>query len=142
MREERAARRMLGQEQKVRQAAEAMAGIPKARIATGSAPPLNTEPRTSLVPVQAAAAPPQVQVGSAPPPSPEAIAQAEAFAEQDVVVAAQIRHDRGITAQSKAHFSAVALPTDPAVIDALVRGTSELLVLLDDVGGETMAKAA
>jgi len=115
MREERAARRMLAQEQKVRLATEAVASIPKPQPAAASAPP---------------------------PPSPEAIAKAEAFAQQHVVAAAQIRHDRGVTPQSKAYFRHLSLPTDPAMIDALVRGTSDALTLLDKVGGETRDKAA
>jgi len=124
MREERAARRMLAQEQKVRLATEAVASIPKAQPAAASAPP------------------PPKQAGSPPPPSPEAIAKAEAFAQQHVVAAAQIRHDRGVTPQSKAYFRRLSLPTDPAVIDALVRGTSDALTLLDAFGGETLDKAA
>ena len=56
--------------------------------------------------------------------------------------AAQIRHDRGVTPRNKAFFRHLTLPTDPAVIDALVRGTSDLLTLLDEVGGETLDEAA
>ena len=56
--------------------------------------------------------------------------------------AAQIRHDGGVTPQNKAYFHEVTFPTDPAVIDALVRGTSELLTMLDDLGGEDMDEAA
>ena len=119
MREERAARRMLAQEQKVRLATQAVASTPKPQ------------------PAAASASPPPEQAGSPPPPSPEAIAKAEAFAQKDVVAAAQIRHDRGVTPHSKAHFSHLWLPTDPAVIDAVVRGTSDALTLLDAVGGET-----
>ncbi len=36
----------------------------------------------------------------------------------------------------------VTLPTDPAVIDALVRGTSDVLTLLDEVGGDELDEAA
>ena len=115
MREERAARRMLAQEQKVRLAKKAVASTPKAQPAAASAPP---------------------------PPSPEAIAKAEAFAQEDVVAAAQIRHDRGVTPHSKAYVRHLSLPTDPAVIDALIRGTSDALILPDEVGGETRDKAA
>ncbi len=163
MREERAAKRMLAQEQKLRLATEAVAGTQAAQPAA-SAPPPQAEPRTAPPPVQAApaapppapvppsvaplrpaatqAAVPQVQAGSAPPPSPDSIAKAEAFAEEDMVAAAQIRHDRGVTPQSKAYFRHLTLPTDPAVIDALVRGTSDELTLLDEVGGETLDAAA
>ena len=115
MREERAARRMLAQEQKVRLATEAVASTPSAQPAAASAPP---------------------------PPSPEAIAKAEAFAREDLVAAAQIRHDGGVTPQGKADFPHLSLPTDPAVIDALVRGTSDELTLLDELGAETLDQAA
>jgi hypothetical protein len=36
----------------------------------------------------------------------------------------------------------VTLPTDPAMIDALVRGTSGVLTVLDEVGGENLDKVA
>jgi hypothetical protein len=93
-------------------------------------------------PAATQAAVPSVPAASAPPPSPEAIAQAEAFMREEVVAAAQIRHDRGVTPRTEAYFHEVALPTDPAVIDALVRGTSELLTMLDTFGGEQIGKAA
>jgi len=163
MRAESAAKRTLEREQKVRLATEAVANTPKAQPATASAPPPEAEPQASP-PVQAAAAapppapvppavaplrpaathaaPPAMQAGSAPPPSPEAIAKAEAFAQKRAVAAARIRHDRGVTPQCKRHFHYVTLPTDPAVIDALVRGTSKVLSLLDAVGGETVDQAA
>jgi hypothetical protein len=85
--------------------------------------------------------PQPAQPGSAPPPSAEAVAKAEAFALAAGVAAAQIRHDRGVTPQSKAYFRRVALPTDPAVIDALVRGTSAALRVLDDAGGAMLDAA-
>jgi len=161
MREERAAKRMLAQEQKVRLATEAVAGAPKAQPAIAPAPPPQAEPQAPP-PVQAAApppapvppavapprpaathaAPPPALAGSAPPPSPEAIAKAEAFADEEMVAAAQIRHDRGVTPQCKAHYRHVTLPTDPAVIDALVHGTSKVLTLLGELGGETLDEAA
>jgi hypothetical protein len=163
MREERAAKRMLAQEQKVRLATEAVTNTPKVQPAAASAPPPQAEPQAPP-PVQAAAASPppapvppaaapprpaatraaspQVQAVSAPPPSPEAIAKAEAFAQKDITAAAQIRHDGGVTPQSKAYFHHLTLPTDPAVIDALVRGTSDILTLLDEVGGENLDEAA
>ena len=164
MREERAAKRTLAQEQKVRLATEAVASTAPAQPATASAPPPQAEPQAAPPPVRppprrhspppvppavapprpatANAAPSPAQAGSAPPPSPEAIAKAEAFAQENIVAAAQIRHDRGVTPQNKAYFRHLALPADPAVIDALVRGTSDLLTLLDEVGGETLDKAA
>jgi hypothetical protein len=133
MREERAAKRMLAQEQKVRLGGEALAGTAPAQKAAASAPPPQAEPHAPPSPVQA---------GSTPPASPEAIAKAEAFAQKNMAAAAQIRHDRGVTPQSKAHFRNVTLPTDPAVIDALVRGTSDVLTVLDELGGETLDAAA
>ena len=176
MREERSARRMLAQEQKVRLATEAVANAPKhrpvhlqfeerpateavasppkAQPAAASAapppaqraaapPPASVPPAVApLRPTATRAAPPPAQAGSPPPPSPEAIAKAEAFVQENGVAAAQIRHDRGVTPQSKAYFRHVMLPTDPAVIDALVHGTSDLLTLLDEVGGETLDEAA
>ncbi len=79
---------------------------------------------------------------SASPPSLEAIARAEAYAAENLVAAAQIRHDRGITPQSTAYFRHLTLPADPALIDALVRGSSDTLTLLDEIGGETFGAAA
>jgi len=162
MREERAAKRALEREQKVRLATEAVAGAPKAQPAIAPALPPQAEPHAGPPPVQAAAPPPApvppavapprpaapnpaplpVPAESAPPPSPEAIAKAEAFAKERTVAAAQIRHDRGVTPQCKAHYRYVTLPTDPAVIDALVRGTSKVLTLLGELGGETLDEAA
>jgi len=93
--------------------------------------------------VAARAAPPApAPAKSAPPPSLDAIAKAEAFAQAHVVAAAQIRHDRGVTPQNKARFRPLALPTDPMVIDALVHSSSDVLALLDEIGGEAMDAAA
>jgi hypothetical protein len=177
MRAESAAKRTLEQEQRVRLAAEAVAGTAPAQPAAASASTPLAEPQAAPPPVQpAAAAPPQpapvaapiaapetapvppavpplraaatpaaalpVQAGSVPPPSPEAIANAEAFAQKNIVAAAQIRHDRGVTERNKAYLRYLTLPTDPAMIDALVRGTSELLTVLDEVGGENLGKVA
>jgi hypothetical protein len=165
MREERAAKRSLAQEQKLRLATEAVAGPTLARPAVASAPPPVADVRAAPPPqVQSAeatspiapalppagpqrpaatqVAPQPAAAGSVPPPSPEAIAQAEAFMVEDSVAAAQIRHDHGVTPLNKAYFHEVTFPTDPAVIDALVRGTSELLTMLDDVGGEDLDEAA
>jgi len=153
MRAESAAKRTLEREQKVRLATDAVAGTPKAQPAAVSAPPPQAQPQAAPPPVQAAAAAPPpapaaiaapepMPAGSASPPSPEAIAKAEAFAQKRAVAAARIRHDRGVTPQCKRHFHYVTLPTDPAVIDALVRGTSKVLSLLDAVGGETVDQAA
>ena len=84
---------------------------------------------------------PQAEPQNAPP-SPEAVAQAEAFMQQNGAAAAQIRHDRGVTPRNQAYLRHLTLPTDPTVIDALVRGTSDLLILLDEVGGEDLGAAA
>jgi hypothetical protein len=156
MREERAAKRMLAQEQKMRLATEAVTSTPKTQPTTVSAQPPQAELQAASPPTQAAAAAPQAApVPGAPPrpaaaptpqppapPSPEAIAKAEAFAEENIEAAAQIRHDRGVTPQNKAYFRHLTLPTDPALIDALVRGTTLTLTVLDDVGGETLDAAA
>jgi hypothetical protein len=165
MREERAAKRMLAQEQKPRLATEAVAGTAPAQPALASVPSPQAEPQAAPPPVQAAAPPPPpvpapspvaapspaathalphlpVQAGSAPPPSAEAIVKAEAFVDEDVVAAAQIRHDRGVTPQNRARFRHLTLPSDPAVIDALVRGASDVRSLLDEVGDEMLNAAA
>ncbi len=103
----------------------AASGTPRPPAATGSGTPR-----------------PPAATGSASLPSPEAIAMAEAYVQQNLVAAAQIRHDRGVTPQSTAYFRHLTLPADPAVIDALVRGTSFTLTMLDDIGGETLVAAA
>jgi hypothetical protein len=159
MREERAAQRKLDQEQKMRRAVEAVAGSGPARLAIPPAPPPlpaaapAPQPAPVTAPLSSSAAPPAGAAAaqpapqpagetSAPPPSPEAIAEAHAFAEENLSAAAQIRHDRGITPQNQAYYRDVTLPTDPTVIDALVRGTSDVLALLDEVGGEDLDSAA
>jgi hypothetical protein len=168
MRQERATRRTLAQEQKIRLAVEAVAGSAPAQPAAAFAAAPQAEPQAAPSLVQALAAasptnpvaapvPPAVpplraatspaaalpaQAGPASPPSPEAIAEAEAFAHKNIVAAAQIRHDRGVTPQNKAYLRHFTLPTDPAMIDALVRGTSAVLTVLDDVGGEDLDEVA
>ena len=151
MREERAAKRMLAQEQKVRLATEAVANSPKAQSAAASAPLPQAEPRAAApqlspvtIPVPAGRAAARAAPPPAPaaPPSPEAIANAEAFAQKNSVAAAQIRHDRGVTPQNTAYFRHLTLPTDPALIDALVRGTTGVLTVLDEVGCEDLGKVA
>jgi hypothetical protein len=153
-REERAAKRILVQEQKLRLRTEGVAGALPAYPATASAAPQPAGPQAAprpadvpaaaapLRPAAAQAAPKLAAGGSAPSPSPEAIARAEAFMMENEVAAAQIRHDRGVTPQNKAYFHEVTFPTDPAVIDALVRGMSEFLAMLDDLGGENLEAAA
>ena len=80
--------------------------------------------------------------GSAPLPSSEAIEKAEAFTLKHPATATRIRQYRSVPPQNAAPFRDVALPADPAVIDALVRGSGELLAVLDGVGGEELPKAA
>ena len=86
-------------------------------------------------------APRHVQAESVLPPSAKAIEKAERFASAHVEVAVRIRHDRGVTPQCRALFRGVTLPADPAVIDALVRGTSTLLTLMDGFGVEELDAA-
>jgi hypothetical protein len=142
-RAEDAAKRTLAREQKLRLAAEAVEYASAARPGVASAPPPSAEiGAASPHPAATRAAPQVAAAGSAPPPSPEAIAQAEEFAVENSTAAAQIRHDRGVTPQNKAYFHEVTFPSDPAVIDALVRGTSDLLTMLDEIGGDTLNEAA
>jgi hypothetical protein len=93
---------------------------------TASQRPQATAPHPDATP----AAPPD------PSPQPDALAQAEAFAVAHPVYAAQIRFDRGLTPANTARIAPADLPTDPAVIEALVSGTSDLLAVLDEVGGD------
>ncbi len=143
MRAENAAKRTLEREQKVRLAGEAVAeAVRGAPVAAAPQPvPAVVAP---LRPAAARAAAPAVAApaGSAPPPSPEAIAQAEAFMHENIVAAAQIRYDRGVTPQNRALCRGVTMPSDPAVIDALVRGVSVLLNLLNEVGGMDLDEVA
>jgi hypothetical protein len=100
---------------------------------------------TAVAPLHPAVAPAAAAHGaggSEAPVSPEAIAAAEAFAAENIVAAAQIRQDGGITPQTRAYFRHMALPTDPAMIDALVRGTSDVLSVLDGVNSEPLDEAA
>ena len=159
LREERAARRMLAQEQKVRLAGEEVAGT---QPAPASAPPRPAEPQAAPPPLQAtaaAAAPQSMHMAPvaaslratapdpapqpvAAAPSPEAVAQAEAFAQKHRAAAAWIRNDRGVTPRCKAHFRRVTMPTDPAVIDALIRGAGTLRATPDTAGTKTLNEAA
>jgi hypothetical protein len=143
LREERAATSILARERKLRLAEAAVAGSTPPQPATLSAPPPSAGLQAAPPCPAAPPATPQVApAGSAWPPSSEAIARAEAFMEENELAAAQIRHDRGVTPRIQAYFHAVTLPTDPAVIDALVRGTSDPLMMLDETGGETLDQAA
>jgi hypothetical protein len=115
---------------------------PSVETAEAAAPPAPvqlavTPPRPAIT----GATPAQERPGSAPAPSPEAIAEAEDFAMMAGAAAAQIRRDGGVTPRNMAQFRRVTLPADPAVIDALVRGTSAALRVLDGVGGEMLEAA-
>jgi hypothetical protein len=177
MREGRAAKRILAQEQKVRLATEAVAKAAPAQPVAAARPPSVVTPAAPHTPVKAVSAPPLVRAappqpvpaaaetrpvppspampgstviqlvppsakaGSAPPPSAQAIETAETFAADNLEVAVRIRNDRGVTPQCRAQFRGLRLPADPAVIDALVRGTSPLLSLLADFGDEELDAA-
>jgi hypothetical protein len=164
MRAEASAKRTLEREQKARFASAWVTDAAPAEPAAASVPPQPDEPQAApplvhavvagqlptLVPSAVAsqrpaashAASPPVPAGSAPTPSPQAIARAEAFAKEEICVAARIRQDRGVTPQCKAYFPHLTLPTDPALIDALVRGTSDILTLLDEISADTLDEAA
>jgi len=165
MREARAARRILAQEQRQHLAVAAMAAAELAPHAAASVVPQPAAPQTaspSAAPASASAPAtmPDHQTGvplhlaaadapsrpahaePAPSPSPEAIAGAEAFTLDNVIAAAQIREDGGVTPHNKALFRGVALPTDPAVMDALVRGSSPILDALTGLNEDLMDVAA
>ncbi len=145
MRAENSAKRTLEREQKVRLAGEAVAEAVRGAPAAAALPPhaerQAAAPQPARVPPKAAPPRPTVTHAAAPP-SAEAVARAEAFAGENLEAAAQIRHDRGVTPACKALYRRVALPTDAAVIDALVRGVSDVLSLLDEVGGVALNAAA
>ena len=175
LREARAAKRILVQEQKHWAMLEVAADAARTRLASSappqpafrtappaapatappvpaSAPPVPASapepapaPEQSPVPplhlVATEASPPRTQAEAAPAPSLEAITRAEAFVHDNILAAAQIRHERGISPQCKAAFGR-ALPADAAVIDALVRGRSDLLVALDGLHDELLDAAA
>ena len=150
MREARAAKRILSQEQKQRLAIETVAVTHQVRpAAPGPAQP-TALPCPGAEPLQAPApdhqpVPPPHLVATAETtlqPSPEAIAGAEAFTIANILAAAQIREDRGVTPQNQALFHGVLLPIDPAVMDALVRGRSPILDALDGLNQEMLDAAA
>jgi hypothetical protein len=114
-----------------------------------AAPPSQPAPATTPMAALAPPVSPRRPAGakpaadkSAPPPTPEAISKAEAYALEEPLAAAQIRHDCGVTSQNTAFFRHLTLPADPALIDALVRGTSAVLSKLDALGGEDLDTAA
>lgn len=157
MREARAAKRILAQEQKLRLSVDLIAYSQDAQqpgsIAPQPAPAVQpadptpaAEPQQQtvaslhVVPTGAASEP--AASGATPPPSREAIAQAEAFALDNIIAAALIRQERGITPQNKPLLRGVTLPADPAVIDALARGSSPILDGLDGLNQEVLDVAA
>jgi len=162
LREARAAKRILAQEQRLRLATEAVAAthwrqpaasVPAQRPRAASMPagaaveqaPGAAAEHPTVLPRQAVAggaSPPPAPAGAASPPTPDAIAQAESFALDHVLAAAQIREDRGVTPQNQALFRGVKLPADPAVMEALVRGSSPILDALDGLNQELLADAA
>jgi hypothetical protein len=110
-------------------------------VAAGApAPTPDHRPLHLVTTTDAAAQPPQSD--AAPPPSPEAIAQAEAFTLGNLIAAAQLREDGGVTPQNRIIFRGVTLPTDPAVMDALVRGSSPILDALTGLNQELPDVAA
>jgi hypothetical protein len=52
------------------------------------------------------------------------------------VYAAQIRFDRRLTPANTARIDPADLPSDPAVIEALLYGTSPTMGVLDEIGGD------
>jgi hypothetical protein len=49
--------------------------------------------------------------------------------------AAEIHHDRGVTPHTKAYLRHPALPSDPALINAPIRGCTDTPTLRHEVGG-------
>ena len=155
LREARAAKRILAQEQKLRLGTAAMP-------ATSWSPPSETvpaqpaaphaaslpsvpaaDPAAETTPAHETAAPLHLVTEDAPAqPTPDAIAQAEAFTLDNVIAAAQIREDGGVTPHNQILFRGVELPADPAVIDALARGSSPILDALDGLNAELLDVAA
>jgi hypothetical protein len=155
MREMRANRRMLMQEQKMRHGVERVAGGAAAVLLPPPAVPLTppaerpsarpswTEPSSAEL-EQAAAGPPRHAAKPPSPPraagalsrpspgaiAPAVLAAARVFMRQHRVAAARIRADRGITQKCRKQWEAV-LPADPAVIEALVRSPRKLLLAQD-----------
>jgi hypothetical protein len=166
MREARAAKRVLAQEQKQRLGIEAVAAthlaypaasVPPQHAAAQAASPYpaasaeptqvptpdhQAVPPLHLVPATANAASQPGPADTAPQPSTEAIAQAEAFTLDNLIAAAQIREDGGVTPQNQILFRGVTLPTDRAVMDALVRGSSPILDALTGLNQELLDVAA
>ncbi len=165
MRETRAAKRMLAQEQKLRLAVAAVAGSAPVQPAAASASTRPAEPQTTPPqPTRAAATPPQSAPGpqpvpprrlatedAAPPPeaagtalrpAPEARVNPDSPAIDPLVAAAVIRNDRGAAPNTKAALRASAFPTHPTVLDALLRGAGAGPNPADKAGRSLLDKAA
>ncbi len=128
MRQEKRALRVLAKMQAARKAAAVPAPAAGADQGPQQAAPLPEQTRAARDP-----APP------APAPQPDVLAQAEEFAIEEPLAATQVRHDRGLTPANTARIDPASIPSDSAVIDALINGTSQVLLTLDDIGGEPAA---
>jgi hypothetical protein len=135
MRQERQALRTLEDMQKARWAA-----APAASALGADQRPQPTVPHPDQTEAARDPAPP-TPAPADPAPQRDALAQAEEFAMEEPVAAAQIRFDRGLTPANTARIDPAMIPSDPAVIEALLNGTSPVLCTLDDIGGEK-SKAA
>jgi hypothetical protein len=132
MRESRAARRMLWQEQKGRLGVERVADGVAVQPQAAAAEPVRAEAEqaAALPPARVAEPVPPPRAGAPPQPSAEALAAARGFMRQHSAAAARIRADGGITQKCRARWQAV-LPTDPGVVEALIRTPRKLLIAAD-----------
>jgi hypothetical protein len=142
MRQMQRALHTLHQMQAAREKA-ASASMPNESQRPQPAAPHSEETQAARDPVPPGPAPQPGKTQAARPPAlpglasqPDALSQAEAFAIENAVHAAQIRFDRGLTPANTARIDPAKLPNDPAVIEALVNGTSLILGVLDAIGGD------
>jgi hypothetical protein len=75
---------------------------------------------------------PADEAPAAPAPQPEAIAEAEEYAARYPFRAARIRANGGLQRNVMAGFDPAVTPPSPAIIEALVAGTSPALCALDN----------
>lgn len=102
------------------------ASPPTSSPAAADAPPAaSSNAGPDAMPTTAAAGP------SDKPITPDALQKAAAFIRQNRLLAMRIRRAGGLTWDVVKGFRPTSLPRDPAVIDALVRGTSPLFESLD-----------
>ena len=73
---------------------------------------------------------------AAPAIAPTALAKAEQFIAHNRMLAARVRHAGGVTPPVIAGFRRAALPSDPAVIAAIVYGTGPAFEVLDRMASE------